>query len=310
MPMVFSEDVLFVDVPQTAGESVSEYLFRVLPPPVAYVSLNRQPPGAPQAVTHIPGRAHQTLPQARKFLRTQGRNLAAFPLILAVVRNPYDLAVSFYSYLRQPLLRYAILEARDAPPRPVMPVERSRDQEMEALITALPPGRVARIEPTGNERLNLLRLALYRASSRLGRPVETWDHDGQMYAALYDPAETPHDPFRTAQQMDFRSFLLRDPHDFLAKQLSRLSNFYHLNGEIPPNLRIARFEHLAEDVKAALAEVGIQGEAEFPWLNRSERDDYTRYYDAETEAVVYEEAKWLFDAGIYPRLDLAATPTR
>ena len=63
---------------------------------------------------------------------------------------------------------------------------------------------------------------------------------------------------------------------------------------------------MAEEIPAALAEAGICGGGEFPWLNRTERGPWADYYDAETEAIVYEQARWLFDEGFYQRLSIGS----
>jgi hypothetical protein len=83
-----------------------------------------------------------------------------------------------------------------------------------------------------------------------------------------------------------------------------MSKYYFLDGEMPANLRILRFERLADEVREALKEIGIRGDAEFPWLNRSIHGKYTSYYDRESESLVYEQCRWFFDHGYYDRLDL------
>lgn len=57
---------------------------------------------------------------------------------------------------------------------------------------------------------------------------------------------------------------------------------------------------------AALAEIGITSDAAFPWSNKSERRAFPRYYDDETEELIYRAPKWVSDEGGYDRLELAA----
>jgi SAM-dependent methyltransferase len=101
--MIFSTDVLFLHVPKTGGTSMTRYLLEVLPPPVHYT----RPAGVEEdyaqrdGVVHIIGRRHETLPDAVDLLRKYDLTLAAFKLILAVIRNPYSLEISRYHYLRE-----------------------------------------------------------------------------------------------------------------------------------------------------------------------------------------------------------------
>jgi hypothetical protein len=71
---------------------------------------------------------------------------------------------------------------------------------------------------------------------------------------------------------------------------------------MPSNLRILRFERLADEVRGALRDIGIKGDADFPWLNRSDHGRYVDYYDALSERLVYEECRWIFEQGHYQRL--------
>jgi hypothetical protein len=100
--VLWNRQLLFIHVPKTAGMSITEHLMRWLSGPV-YVAVpeGHEPPDPPQHVRVVRGRRHATLEQARDALATYGVNLYDVPLISAVVRNPYEMEVSRFFYLRQ-----------------------------------------------------------------------------------------------------------------------------------------------------------------------------------------------------------------
>jgi hypothetical protein len=83
---------------------------------------------------------------------------------------------------------------------------------------------------------------------------------------------------------------------------NEIRDYYMLDGAFPDNLRVIRFEHLAEDLLGALATIGIVGAPEFPWDNRSDHGAYATYYTPAAEAAVYDRYRWVFDQGFYSRL--------
>jgi hypothetical protein len=308
MAMVFNRDVLFLHVPKTGGVSVTNYLLQVLPVPVYYVTKGPVKQAADrEGVSFIAGEAHQTLATARKFLPGHGFELEQFPRILATLRNPYDLTVSYYTYKRTPQVEFTLLDVDAAPGVPASQIRSTpgRNKLQEALgdaLTKLQPGTVARFEPTGNEALVQLGKELHRVAVDRGKPVETWRHGGALYATL---KIRPIKSFRNvhlSRHLDFPEFVQASASSG-RNHLSRLSKYYFLDGEMPANLRILRFERLGDEVRESLQEIGIWGDAEFPWLNRSDHGPYVDYYDADSERLVYDECRWVFDHGYYDRLD-------
>lgn len=98
--MIFSKDLLFIHIPKTGGMSVSDYLLDVLPKPVYYAHPDFDESLAARGVHQIKGKRHETLAEARDVVRTHGFHIQDFPAIVAVLRNPYSLEVSRYSYLQ------------------------------------------------------------------------------------------------------------------------------------------------------------------------------------------------------------------
>src|SRR3712207_5922984 len=102
MATVFSKDLLFLHVPKTGGGSVPDYLLGVLPRPFYYVRPKQFRRQLGDGVHWLPGRGHWTLAEAADLVKEHGFDVTSLPLILAVLRNPYDLAVSLYGFLRRP----------------------------------------------------------------------------------------------------------------------------------------------------------------------------------------------------------------
>lgn len=122
--MLFDDRLLFVHVPKTAGIAITNFLIHNIPGSMTLT----EPSGAPDASVQLParvraklklkrlltvsrlwyprrvrvvdGKRHERLVEARETLARFGRSLDDFHTILAVVRNPYDLELSRYHFLR------------------------------------------------------------------------------------------------------------------------------------------------------------------------------------------------------------------
>ncbi len=93
--MVFNDKVLFIHVPKTGGIAVARFLIDNTRGDVT-ISV---PPGHPSAgpkVKEIAGTRHERLHEAASLLATLGRKLEEFETIVSVMRNPYDLEVSYF----------------------------------------------------------------------------------------------------------------------------------------------------------------------------------------------------------------------
>jgi tetratricopeptide (TPR) repeat protein len=215
--VIFSDDFLFLHVPKAGGTSIVRYLMRVLPKPV-YLSLPADHRFAiPDGVTRIDGVAHESLEEARVALAHHGRKLEDFPVVVACLRDPYELEVSRYAFLRRDLEHYNF--------GPQQAVALLGDFELFATVT----------RPHGVRQLE--------------------------------------------------SYLL-------------------LEGRTPPNLRVVRLENVAAELGACLRDAGVDPDATpIPHENRSPHEPFRSYYTATAEEAVYDKYRWVFDAGLYPRLD-------
>jgi hypothetical protein len=218
--VLFSKDVVFVHIPKTGGTSVTRYLLDVLPKPVYMYSSPERAWDLPPEVLHVRQGLHQSMAQTAEILTTHGLRIEEIPLILAVIRSPYEIAVSWYSYV-----------------------------QTEDPVDEGPIGRIAR-------------------------------------------------------NTDFEKFVTTLHERFGTHSFVKFERFLQIDGQLPANLRIVRYENLADGVRDALTSIGIQAEAPFPWLNPSDHGPLSEYYTPAAEEAVYESYQWVFDQGFYPRLDL------
>src|SRR4051812_16861796 len=101
LPLVFGDRVLALHVPKTGGNSLSVYLLQTLRRPLVYQSWHPRSEIDHGGVTFIQGNPHASLREAATLTRTFGKDLTDFSVILAVLRNPYELEVSRYESFRQ-----------------------------------------------------------------------------------------------------------------------------------------------------------------------------------------------------------------
>src|SRR4051812_43407769 len=98
--MLFSKELLFIHVPKTGGMSIDQSLLATLARPVYYVRPSHESPIKDSGIVEIVEDRHLSLPAARNVVSQHGFEIGQFPMILAVIRNPYSLEVSRYAYLQ------------------------------------------------------------------------------------------------------------------------------------------------------------------------------------------------------------------
>jgi len=107
-----------------------------------------------------------------------------------------------------------------------------------------------------------------------------------------------------ALEGDFRKYLATAP--FFGKNPPRLDLYYHIEGIIPDNLVILRYENLAQDIAAHIAPY-LEGDYHIPHENQSAHAAVDGVYDAQLEALCYERHRWFFDEGFYSRASFTDT---
>ena len=97
--MIWNKKILFLHCPKTAGMSMSNLLTNHLEGQVSMtIDTNKQ--YRKGNVFYIPGKRHETLIDAASFFNYRNIRLDQFERIFVVMRNPYDLELSRYHYLR------------------------------------------------------------------------------------------------------------------------------------------------------------------------------------------------------------------
>ncbi|HRO16249.1 MAG TPA: hypothetical protein PLL33_14670 [Paracoccus sp. (in: a-proteobacteria)] len=113
--MIWNEDVLFIHVPKTGGMSTTSVLETSLPGQV-FSAVPAGHEGDAPNVTYVPGTRHERIHEAARILERYGRRLDDFKVIIAGMRNPYDLEVSRFHHIKmhffdQPLRNVELIKA-------------------------------------------------------------------------------------------------------------------------------------------------------------------------------------------------------
>jgi hypothetical protein len=169
-----------------------------------------------------------------------------------------------------------------------------------------PPAGATVIAGTRHERL---RQAASRLAA-LGRKLDDFDavvaimrnpYDIEVSHYFYKQLGHPWDRGRAqdlALARDFLAFAREAP--FYGNLPARIEDWYELDGKMPENLRIIRFENLREelyDFVRGLCPIS----QELRNLNRTRHAPYLSFLNPESEEAIYCKYRWLFDRGFYGR---------
>lgn len=103
--MLWTDDFLFLHFPKTAGKSLTHALVQTLGRPMTCVISKGQVSELADCdntgLTIIEGWAHENMRAARERLAECNKTLESFKAIILGIRNPYDLMVSNYFFMRK-----------------------------------------------------------------------------------------------------------------------------------------------------------------------------------------------------------------
>lgn len=102
--MLYNKDFLFLHCPKTAGKSVAVWFCHNMDKPIHGIVSRGQIQeigmGAQDGVHLEVGGSHDDFTSARKILQARGIDISSFKALLLPIRNPYDLVVSKYFFMR------------------------------------------------------------------------------------------------------------------------------------------------------------------------------------------------------------------
>jgi hypothetical protein len=214
--MIWNNNVLFIHAPKTAGMSMTNLLLSSLDGDVNITGPNEKKYRKGNVI-HWPGRRHESLYDAESVLTYMNRSIFSFEKIFVVMRNPYDLELSRYSYLKQ-----------------------------------------------GHD----------------------WDKGRAQDLAM---------------NSSYKEYLREAP--FFGMNPPRLDVYYAINGCIPKNLVVLKFENLKSDINFYMKEY-LKGDIRLERVNHSKHPDYVSVYDKESEELCYRRNHWFFEKGFYSRMHL------
>jgi len=89
---------------------------------------------------------------------------------------------------------------------------------------------------------------------------------------------------------------------FYHRNKLNIRKYVTINGNIPKNTRIVKFENLHEE----FTEIGRMygnGNPDFPHLNKTKQVNIKKYITPELEIIIYRKYNWVFKKGNYKRLE-------
>ena len=84
----------------------------------------------------------------------------------------------------------------------------------------------------------------------------------------------------------------------------KIEDFFILDGKMPHNLSIVRFENFTTQIPARFARF-FKVPLVFSVQNNSVRDRAEEYINSDNEVLIYNKYRWLFDKGYYDRMVFA-----
>jgi hypothetical protein len=97
--MIWTSQFLFLHAPKTGGMSITELLLGGYAGQIYITGPHDE--ATVGNIQYFPGRRHETLCDAESFFSCRNQSIADFEKVFVVMRNPYDMELSRYTYLRK-----------------------------------------------------------------------------------------------------------------------------------------------------------------------------------------------------------------
>jgi len=103
--MLWCEDYCFVHYPKTAGKTLTRFFVKAWPHPIAgFISrgqVNELADCELEKTGIVVGRGHENLADSKRIIAEAGGDIRAMKGVFCAIRNPYDLMVSNYHFMRK-----------------------------------------------------------------------------------------------------------------------------------------------------------------------------------------------------------------
>jgi hypothetical protein len=102
-----------------------------------------------------------------------------------------------------------------------------------------------------------------------------------------------------AMTADFETFAVNSPYH--GRKNPMIHRFYTIDGEIPPNMRIIRYENLSQELDSVLKEADVNIRRKLPKINQSKNSkiDRNEYLTEKAKSAIHSRFSWIFDQGFY-----------
>ena len=158
--MLLNDDFAFIHFPKTAGKSLTKYLIAAWDEPIyGRVSLGQLRELADvirPGVTLEVDRGHENIRRTAVILRERGRRIEDLRAVFVCIRNPYDIAVSTYFFMRETYMQNA------TSPRFKMAAELTFEEFWKNDISNSPPERWLTLDGRVMENQRFIRFESLR----------------------------------------------------------------------------------------------------------------------------------------------------
>ncbi len=87
-------------------------------------------------------------------------------------------------------MKYTLIDRDKAPTQDTKTAPSERRRQSELIVSALVPGKAAKIDLGPKDTARGVKASLTRAAKRQERPVRSWDINGVVYAELVENEDT------------------------------------------------------------------------------------------------------------------------